>query len=251
VEIAPASGLPPAIREQILASAIRLCKHIGYVNAGTVEFLVEKDGSAFYFIEVNPRVQVEHTVTEEVTGIDIVQTQIMIAGGATFDDLGMKQEDIVCNGHAIQCRVTTEDPKQGFKPDTGRIGVYRTPGGLGVRIDGMGHQGAIVSPYYDSLLCKIICNARTFKGACQKLYRSLDEFRVRGVKTNVSFVKNLISHPEFYNGQVDTSFIESHPEFMYFDEESDTRMQRLLEFLGEMAVNGNTALNPNEKCIEY
>lgn len=165
VEIAPASGLRPEIREQMLESAVKLCKSIGYKNAGTVEFLVENDGSAFYFIEVNPRVQVEHTVTEEVCGVDIVQSQIMIAGGATLKDLQIVQENIHPSGHAIQCRVTTEDPKEQFKPDTGRLGVFRTPGGMGVRLDGTGFQGYEVTPYYDSLLMKVICKGRTFESA--------------------------------------------------------------------------------------
>lgn len=235
----------------MLDSAVKLCKHIGYKNAGTVEFLVENDGRAFYFIEVNPRVQVEHTVTEEVCGVDIVQTQIMIAGGATLKDLNIIQEKIHPSGHAIQCRVTTEDPKEGFKPDTGRIGVFRTPGGMGVRLDGMGHEGAEISPYYDSLLTKVICKGRTFESAAQKLYRSLDEFRVRGVKTNISFVKNVLSHPKFHSGIVDTSFIDETPELFEFDEGTDVRLQRVLQFLGEMAINGNTELTPNQTPIRY
>jgi len=165
VEIAPARGLDPEMREKMFEAAVKLCKSIGYKNAGTVEFLVENDGSAFYFIEVNPRVQVEHTVTEEVCGVDIVQSQIMIAGGATLKDLDIIQEKIYPSGHAIQCRVTTEDPKEGFKPDTGRLGVFRTPGGMGVRLDGTGFQGYEITPYYDSLLMKVICKGRTFEGA--------------------------------------------------------------------------------------
>ena len=251
VEIAPASGIDPELREKMFESAIKLCKHIGYKNAGTVEFLLENDGSAFYFIEVNPRVQVEHTVTEETTGIDIVQTQILIAGGATLEELGIHQEKIYPSGYAIQCRVTTEDPKEGFKPDTGRIGVFRSPGGLGVRLDGQGHQGMVVSPYYDSLLTKVIAKGRTYKQSVQKLYRALDEFRIRGVKTNIPFVKNVLAHPDFYSGTVDTSFIDSTPELFDFDEGADLRLQRIIEYLGEMAVNGNTALNPSAAPITY
>jgi pyruvate carboxylase len=175
----------------------------------------------------------------------------MIAGGATLDELDIIQENIHPSGFAIQCRVTTEDPKEGFKPDTGRIGVFRTPGGMGVRLDGMGHQGAEISPYYDSLLTKVTCRGRTFKSAAQKLYRSLDEFRVRGVKTNIEFVKNVLSHPDFYDAQVDTSFIDSTPSLFEFDEGSEMRIQRLIEFLAEMSVNGNTPLDPNGKAIQY
>jgi len=157
--------LKDEIRQGMFDAAVNLTKHIGYKNAGTVEFLVENDGEAFYFIEVNPRVQVEHTVTEEVCGVDIVQTQIMVAGGANLKELDIVQENIHPSGYAIQCRVTTEDPKQGFKPDAGRIVVFRPPGGMGVRLDGMGHQGAVISPYYDSLLTKVIVKGRTFKQA--------------------------------------------------------------------------------------
>lgn len=152
----------------------------------------------------------------------------MIAGGATLKDLDIIQENIYPMGYAIQCRVTTEDPKEGFRPDTGRLGVFRTPGGMGVRLDGTGFQGYEVTPYYDSLLMKVICKGRSFESATQKLYRALDEFRVRGVKTNISFVKNVLSHPDFYKGVVDTSFIDSTPELFQFNEGSETRMQRVL-----------------------
>ncbi|HHH28646.1 MAG TPA: ATP-grasp domain-containing protein, partial [Polyangiaceae bacterium] len=195
VEMAPAQQLEPSVREALCADAVAIAKAVGYRNAGTVEFLVEKNGR-YHFIEANPRIQVEHTVTEEVTGIDLVQAQIRIAGGATFADLGLSQEDVTTRGVAIQCRVTTEDPTKGFQPDTGRIEVFRSGAGMGIRLDGgSGYSGARVSPDYDSLLVKVTARALTFQATVDKLHRALAEFRVRGVSTNIPFLHNVLTHP--------------------------------------------------------
>ncbi|MEG2644989.1 MAG: biotin carboxylase N-terminal domain-containing protein, partial [Enterococcus sp.] len=201
VEVAPCVSLNDEQREKICQAAVQLMKHVGYVNAGTVEFLVE--GNNFYFIEVNPRVQVEHTITELITGVDIVTSQILIAQGKDLhEEIGLpKQEDIKISGAAIQCRVTTEDPLNGFMPDTGKIDTYRSPGGFGVRLDvGNAYAGATVTPYFDSLLVKVCTHALTFDQAIEKMQRCLIEFRIRGVKTNIPFMHNVISHPVFQSG---------------------------------------------------
>ena len=240
VEMAPAEGLPPATRKALFEDAVRLTSEAKYLCAGTVEFLVDKQGR-HYFIEVNPRVQVEHTVTEEVTGIDIVQTQIRLASGATLAELGLVQENIKTSGYAMQCRVTTEDPARDFQPDTGHIEVFRAPGGMGIRIDdGPGFVGANITPYYDSLLIKITSKAANRHDAIMKLQRALKEFRVRGVHTNKSFVLNLLSHPEFVHGQVDTGFIARYPELLQ-PVWSSNRGQKLLKYVGNVIVNGPEA----------
>ncbi len=237
VEVAPAMGLEPSLRQALLDDAVTLAKAAKYRNAGTVEFLVDAQGR-HYFIEVNPRIQVEHTVTEEVTGVDLVQSQILIAGGATFADLGLRQEDVGVRGAAIQCRVTTEDARNGFQPDTGRLEVYRSASGMGIRLDGgSGYAGATVSPHYDSLLTKVTGRARTFAGAAQKLERALAEFRIRGVKTNIPFLHNVLSHPTFLSGDARTDFIDTAPELFEFPRRRN-RAQRALRFFGEVAVNG-------------
>ena len=236
VEMAPARGLDPALRERLLGDAVRLMRAAGYRNAGTVEFLVQ-DG-AHYFIEVNPRIQVEHTVTEEVTGVDLVQTQLRLAGGATLAELSLRQERIALHGHAIQCRVTTEDPQAGFQPDTGRIEVYRSPGGMGIRLDGgSGYAGATISPHYDSMLVKITAHGLRFPDAVRKLRRGLAEFRIRGVKTNIPFLQRVISHPRFLNGSIDTGFVDQSPELFAWPPRRN-RAQKLLRYLGDVAVNG-------------
>ena len=216
VEIAPSISISEELRQNICNAAVQLMKNVGYVNAGTVEFLVA--GEEFYFIEVNPRIQVEHTITEMITGIDIVQTQMHIAMGKSLQDPEVnvpKQEDIPLFGYAIQSRVTTEDPQNNFMPDTGKIQVYRSSGGFGVRLDaGNGFQGAVVSPYYDSLLVKISTWGTTFKQAAEKMDRNLREFRIRGVKTNIAFLENVMTHPAFLDGQFNTSFIDSTPELL-------------------------------------
>ncbi|EGF82335.1 hypothetical protein BATDEDRAFT_9370 [Batrachochytrium dendrobatidis JAM81] len=240
VEMGPASDIPESLRQTILNDAVKLAKSVGYRNAGTAEFLVDAQNN-HYFIEINPRIQVEHTVTEEITGIDIVSSQILIALGASLKDLGLLQEDIKQRGVSIQCRVTTEDPSRGFQPDTGRIEVYRSPGGPGVRIDGgPGFSGAIITPHYDSLLAKCTCSGRTFEAARRKMLRALTEFRVRGLKTNVPFLIRLLMHPQFVqnNGKVWTTFIDDTPE-LFESSSKRSRGQKLLHYLGDMAVNGS------------
>jgi pyruvate carboxylase len=237
VEMAPAQRLPAKVRDALCRDAISIARAVDYRNAGTVEFLVDRDGK-HYFIEVNPRIQVEHTVTEEVTRIDLVQSQIRIAGGATFADLGLAQDKVTLHGVAIQCRVTTENPQKGFQPDTGRIEVFRSGGGMGIRLDGgSGYAGAQISPNYDSLLVKVTAHALTFEETIDKLHRALAEFRVRGVTTNIPFLHNVLTHPRFLNAEVDTSFVDDTPELFHFPTRKN-RAQRILRYLGEVAVNG-------------
>ncbi|MCD8878332.1 pyruvate carboxylase [Staphylococcus kloosii] len=239
VEVAPSVGLTEEMRERICDAAVDLSNKIDYVNAGTVEFLVS--GEEFFFIEVNPRVQVEHTITEMITGIDIVKTQILIADGEPLfgDRVNMPhQEDIKTLGYAIQCRITTEDPSNDFMPDTGRIIAYRSSGGFGVRLDaGDGFQGAEISPYYDSLLVKLSTHGLNFKQAQEKMDRSLQEMRIRGVKTNVQFLKNVIRNPQFISGDYTTKFIENTPE-LFEIEPSQDRGTKTLEYIGNITVNG-------------
>jgi pyruvate carboxylase len=237
IEMAPALKLPEETRQAIFADAIKLCKHINYKNAGTVEFLVDEDGT-HYFIEVNPRVQVEHTVTEEVTGIDIVQSQLRIAAGASLAELGITcQEDVTCSGVAIQTRITTEDPTMNFQPNVGRLEVYRCPGGMGVRIDSAMSVGTQISPHYDSLLTKLTCKASNFQQAVQKLYRCLCEFRVRGVKTNISFLQNVLCAPEFLDSTIDTNYIDGNTSLFMLPDDRDPAT-KMLTYLAEMVVNG-------------
>lgn len=238
IETAPAQGVPEETRAAILQDSVRLLSAAKYRNAGTVEFLVDKHGKHF-FMEVNPRVQVEHTVTEEITGIDVVQSQIMIASGKSLADLNLTQDQIPEPiGFAMQCRVTTEDPSQDFRPDTGTIDVFRMPAGMGIRLDdGPGFPGAKITPHYDSLLVKITAKARNRVEAAQKLIRALREFRVRGVKTNKSFLLNVLAHPDFLYGTVDTGFIAANPHLLLPLRERD-RAQKLLSYLGNVIVNG-------------
>lgn len=244
VEVAPSLSLSKELREEICAAALKLMKKAGYSNAGTVEFLLTPD-QKFYFIEVNPRIQVEHTITELITGIDIVQTQIRIAEGHALGDPEISigsQADIHTNGYAIQCRVTTEDPENGFLPDTGRLLAYRSGGGFGVRLDtGNGYRGAIITPYYDSLLVKISTYAVTFEQASKKMLRTLREFRIRGVKTNIPFLENVVTHPDFLSGNYDTSFIDTKPELFIFPAKKD-RGTKLLNYIGNTIVNGDPSL---------
>jgi pyruvate carboxylase len=217
VELAPAAFLDDDLRQTLHADAVRLCKHVNYRNAGTVEFMVDKEGR-HYFLEVNPRIQVEHTVTEEVTGIDLVQSQILIAGGATLADIGITcQEDIKVQGFAMQCRVTTEDPTMNFAPDFGKVEVYRPPGGMGVRLDGEVVVGSRVSPNYDSLLVKLTCKEKNFPSVIQKMYRALSEFRVRGVKTNIPFLLNVLQSEVFLSGNFATDFVDATPSLFELD----------------------------------
>lgn len=239
VEVAPSVGLSHDLRERICDAALQLMNNIKYVNAGTVEFLVS--GDEFFFIEVNPRVQVEHTITEMITGIDIVKTQILVADGANlFDErISMpQQEDIQSLGYAIQCRITTEDPTNDFMPDSGTIIAYRSSGGFGVRLDaGDGFQGAEISPYYDSLLVKLSTHAVTFKQAEEKMERSLREMRIRGVKTNIPFLINVMRNDQFRSGDYTTKFIEQTPELFNIAPTLD-RGTKTLEYIGNVTING-------------
>ena len=236
IEVAPAVGLDPAIRERMCAHAVAFARHIGYVNAGTVEFLLDGRGD-YVFIEMNPRIQVEHTVTEEITDVDLVASQIRIAAGETLDDLGLAQDRIQIRGAALQCRITSEDPANGFRPDTGRINTYRSPGGAGVRIDGgTVHAGAEVSAHFDSLLVKLTCRGRDWHQALLRARRALAEFRVRGVSTNIPFLQAVLDDPDFAAGGVTTSFIETHPHLLTARHSAD-RGTRLLTFLADVSVN--------------
>ncbi|CAL5223603.1 g6142 [Coccomyxa viridis] len=239
VEVAPAFGLDPEVRAALHRDAVKLCQHVGYRNAGTVEFMVDKHGD-YYFLEVNPRIQVEHTCTEEVTGVDLVQAQIRIAGGASLADLGLaKQEDIQQPmGYAIQCRITSEDPELNFQPDSGRIQAYRSPGGPGIRLDGAMATGNIVGSFYDSLLVKVICRGNTYLHAIQKMQRALYEFHIRGVKTNILFLENVLRHPEFLSGQATTSFIDRNAQLFNFNNKSAIQSSKLLTYLADLVVNG-------------
>ncbi|CEQ22884.1 pyruvate carboxylase [[Clostridium] sordellii] len=246
IEYAPAFSLSSKLREKICENAVKIAKYVGYINAGTLEFLVD-DNENFYFIEMNPRVQVEHTVTEMITGIDIVQSQILIAKGHRLDseEINIKnQNDIQVRGYSIQCRITTEDPKNNFMPDTGKVQVYRTGSGFGIRLDGgNGFTGSTISPYYDSLLVKTISWDRTFKGAINKTIRSVKELRIRGVKTNVGFLINVLNNPIFEGGKCSTKFIDENPELFDIKESKD-RGTKLLQFIGNTIVNEN---NCNQK----
>jgi len=238
VELAPAKDLPVETRDAILADAVKLAKSVNYRNAGTAEFLVDQE-NRYYFIEINPRIQVEHTITEEITGIDIVAAQIQIAAGASLEQLGLTQDRITTRGFAIQCRITTEDPSQGFKPDTGKIEVYRSAGGNGVRLDGgNGFAGAIITPHYDSMLVKCTCLGSTYEIARRKMLRALVEFRIRGVKTNIPFLASLLTHETFIDGTCWTTFIDDTPELFKLIG-SQNRAQKLLTYLGDLAVNGS------------
>lgn len=238
VELAPAKDLPLDVREAILNDAVKLAKSVNYRNAGTAEFLVDQK-NRYYFIEINPRIQVEHTITEEITGIDIVAAQIQIAAGASLEQLGLTQEHISTRGFAIQCRITTEDPSQGFSPDTGKIEVYRSAGGNGVRLDGgNGFAGAIITPHYDSMLVKCTCHGSTYEIVRRKMLRALVEFRIRGVKTNIPFLIKLLTHPTFIEGTCWTTFIDDSPELFALIS-SQNRAQKLLAYLGDLAVNGS------------
>jgi pyruvate carboxylase len=236
VELAPAPGLDPGTREQLCAAALEFARSVGYVNAGTVEFLVGVDG-AFTFMEMNPRIQVEHTVTEEVTGVDLVAAQLQIAGGATLGRLGLTQERISVRGTAVQCRITTEDPAEDFRPDTGTVTAYQSPGGPGVRLDGAVYAGAEITPYFDSLLVKLTTRGPDLASAALRSRRALHEFHVRGVKTNLDFLRRLMEHPDFLAGSVTTSFLTDHPELTSTVVAGD-RTTRLLQALGEATVNG-------------
>ncbi|XP_007461981.1 PREDICTED: pyruvate carboxylase, mitochondrial [Lipotes vexillifer] len=243
VEIAPAAHLDPQLRSRLTSDSVKLAKQVGYESAGTVEFLVDKHGK-HYFIEVNSRLQVEHTVTEETTDVDLVHAQIHVAEGRSLPDLGLRQENIRINGCAIQCRVTTEDPSRSFQPDTGRIEVFRSGEGMGIRLDNASaFQGAVISPHYDSLLVKVIAHGKDHPTAATKMSRALAEFRVRGVKTNIPFLQNVLNNQQFLAGTVDTQFIDENPELFQL-RPAQNRAQKLLHYLGHVMVNGPTTPIP-------
>jgi pyruvate carboxylase len=242
VEVAPAANLPAGVRAELCAAAVKLARKAGYRNAGTVEFLYDVDAAKFYFIEVNPRIQVEHTVTEMVTGIDLVRSQILVAQGHHLHEAPLSlpaQDKIPLYGSALQCRVTTEDPANNFAPDYGKISTYRSPAGFGIRLDGgTAYAGAILAAYYDSLLVKVTAWGAKLPEACQRMDRALREFRIRGVKTNIPFVENVVNHPKFRSGEVTTSFLDDSPELFRFRTRGD-RATKLLSYLGDVILNGN------------
>ena len=242
IEIAPSVELDEKVRAELCDAAVKLCKEIKYNNAGTVEFLYDQDSREWFFIEMNPRIQVEHTVTEVITGIDLVRSQILIADGKPMHgtEVGIPaQNEIRRNGYAVQCRITTEDPENKFQPDYGRILTYRSAGGFGVRLDGgMGYAGSVITPFYDSLLVKLTVSAPTFDAALQRMDRALREFRIRGVKTNIPFLENVIHNDTFKSGQASTTLIDTTPELFKLKAKRD-RATKLLAYLGDVTVNGN------------
>ncbi|HSH94488.1 MAG TPA: biotin carboxylase N-terminal domain-containing protein, partial [Roseimicrobium sp.] len=235
VEVAPSFGLPENVIKELCDAAARMAREIRYDNAGTIEFLYDLDRHEWFFIEMNPRIQVEHTVTEVITGIDLVRAQILIAQGYSMNSPQLAlppQNEIPRNGYAIQCRITTEDPENKFMPDYGKILAYRSPGGFGIRLDGgMGYTGSVITPFYDSMLVKVIASGRTYETAMQRTTRALSEFRIRGVKTNIPFLENLINHEAFTSGQATTTLIDNTPELFRFKNRRD-RATKLLNFLG-------------------
>src|SRR5882757_2554887 len=242
VEVAPAANLPAGIRKELCEAAVHLARKANYRNAGTVEFLYDVDAQKVYFIEVNPRIQVEHTVTEMVTGIDLVQSQILVAQGHTLHDAPMslpRQENVPLYGAALQCRVTTEDPQNNFAPDYGKISTYRSPAGFGIRLDGgTAYAGAVLAAYYDSLLVKVTAWGKNLNEACSRMDRALREFRIRGVTTNIPFVENVVNHPKFRGGEITTAFLDHSPELFQFPKRGD-RATKLLTYLGDVILNGN------------
>jgi pyruvate carboxylase len=242
VEVAPAANLPVSVRAELCEAALRIARKANYRNAGTVEFLYDVDAGKWYFIEVNPRIQVEHTVTEMVTGIDLVQAQIRVAQGCPLHDAPLslpKQENLPLYGAALQCRVTTEDPEKNFAPDYGKISTYRSPAGFGIRLDGgTAYAGAILAAYYDSLLVKVTAWGLNLPEACQRMDRALREFRIRGVKTNIPFLENVVNHPRFRAGEVTTAFLDDSPELFRLSTRGD-RATKLLSYIGDVILNGN------------
>ena len=258
IEIAPAPNLDEGIRQAMYRDAIAFAKSIDYANAGTVEFLLDTVGARkgqHFFIEMNPRIQVEHTVTEEVTDVDLVQSQMRIAAGETLAELGLEQKDLRLRGAALQCRITTEDPAAGFRPDTGKITTYRSPGGAGIRLDGgTVAAGAQVSPYFDSMLVKMTCRGRDFEAAVVRARRGLAEFRLRGVTTNIPFLQAVLEDPDFIAGDLSTSFIEERP-WLVRGHQSKDRGTKILNWLAEVTVNqpngdGAGIIDPSLKLPE-
>ena len=235
IELAPAPALAPELRDQICADAVAFARHIGYSCAGTVEFLLDENGQ-YVFIEMNPRIQVEHTVTEEITDVDLVSSQLRIASGETLDELGLQQDAIRPHGAALQCRITTEDPANGFRPDTGRISAYRTPGGAGIRLDGSTNLGAEIGAHFDSMLVKLTCRGRDFPTAVARARRGIAEFRIRGVSTNIPFLQAVLDDPDFQAGRVTTSFIDERPQLLTARASAD-RGTKILNYLADVTVN--------------
>jgi pyruvate carboxylase len=242
VEVAPATGISGKVRQALCEAAVELARAAHYINAGTVEFLVDADSEQWFFIEVNPRIQVEHTVTEMITGVDLVRSQILIAQGHKLHDPPLslpKQNSVPLHGAALQCRITTEDPENSFSPDYGKITTYRSPAGFGIRLDGgTAYGGAVLTPYYDSLLVKMTAWGNTLPEACQRMDRALREFRVRGVKTNIPFLENVVNHATFQSGKTSTTFLDESPELFRFARRRD-RATRLLNYVGDVIINGN------------
>jgi pyruvate carboxylase len=243
IELAPAPALAPELRDQICADAVAFARHIGYSCAGTVEFLLDENGQ-YVFIEMNPRIQVEHTVTEEITDVDLVSSQLRIASGETLDELGLQQDAIRPHGAALQCRITTEDPTNGFRPDTGRISAYRTPGGAGIRLDGSTNLGAEIGAHFDSMLVKLTCRGRDFPTAVARARRGIAEFRIRGVSTNIPFLQAVLDDPDFQAGRVTTSFIDERPQLLTARASAD-RGTKILNYLGDVTVNKPHGTRPS------
>jgi pyruvate carboxylase len=235
IELAPAPNLPEELRAKICANAVAFARQIDYTYAGTVEFLLDERGH-YVFIEMNPRIQVEHTVTEEITDVDLVASQMRIADGESLEDLGLSQDSLQLHGAALQCRITTEDPANGFRPDTGRITGYRTPGGAGIRLDGGSHLGAEISAHFDSMLVKLTCRGRDFATAVARARRALAEFRIRGVSTNIPFLQAVVNDPDFRAGRVTTSFIDERPYLLTARTPAD-RGTKILNYLADVTVN--------------
>ncbi|MEP9409997.1 MAG: pyruvate carboxylase [Candidatus Brocadia sp.] len=252
VEIAPAQNLDKSIRQDICDAAVRICKSVNYDNAGTVEFLLDTETGKYYFIEINPRIQVEHTVTETITGFDLVKRQILISEGYPLNSPEIRisnQEAIQINSIAFQCRITTEDPSNGFVPDYGRIQHYRSAGGMGIRLDaGTAFSGALVTPYYDSMLVKITAFGTCFEETARRMDRALHEFRIRGVKTNIPFLINLINHKDFLNGKCTTRFIDENPGLFHFPRRRD-RATLIMRFMGDILVNGHPLIKEMPNSI--
>ena len=235
IELAPAPNLAGELRDKMCADAVAFARHIGYSCAGTVEFLLDENGQ-YVFIEMNPRIQVEHTVTEEITDVDLVSSQLRIASGETLDHLGLRQENVLPHGAALQCRITTEDPANGFRPDTGRISAYRSPGGAGIRLDGSTNLGAEISAHFDSMLVKLTCRGRDFPSAVARARRAIAEFRIRGVSTNIPFLQAVLDNPDFQAGRITTSFIDERPQLLTARASAD-RGTKILNYLADVTVN--------------
>src|SRR6195256_5695523 len=249
IELAPAPNLPDELRQKMCADAVAFARQINYTYAGTVEFLLDERGN-YVFIEMNPRIQVEHTVTEEITDGDLGASQMRIADGETLEDLGLSQDSLQVHGSAMQCRITTEDPANGFRPDTGRITGYRSPGGAGIRLDGGSHLGAEISAHFDSMLVKLTCRGRDFGAAVARARRALAEFRIRGVSTNIPFLMAVVNDPDFRAGRVPTSFIDERPHLLTAHIPAD-RGTKILNYLAEVTVNtpygGSQRVYPQDK----